>query len=96
MTRGGNRPGAGRKYKWISGETRTIRVPVILADKLLQIARLLDSGTIKFDQGVLTENNVSKTLRVATEVKVYQDNGEEMIKLSDFKRLMQALAKADK
>lgn len=42
--RGGYRPGAGRKGAWRHGETRTIRVPVALADRLLEIGRELDSG----------------------------------------------------
>lgn len=96
MTRGGNREGAGRKFKWKSGETRTIRVPIAIADTVLQIAQALDSGTLTFENGVLKENKISKTLRVATEIKVYQEGGEEVIKLSDFVRAMQAIAKAAK
>ncbi len=32
------------KPKWKSGQTRTIRVPKVLADQLLEIAHKLDSG----------------------------------------------------
>jgi hypothetical protein len=32
------------KPKWKSGKTRTIRVPIALADQLLAIARRLDDG----------------------------------------------------
>lgn len=44
MSRGGRREGAGGKYKWIHGETKVIRVPVVLADKILEIAKMLDEG----------------------------------------------------
>ena len=44
MPRGGRRPGAGGKHKWIHGETKVIRVPVALADQVLAIARILDEG----------------------------------------------------
>jgi hypothetical protein len=42
MPRGGRRPGAGSKPKWLHGKTKTIRVPEVLADRVLQIARKLD------------------------------------------------------
>jgi hypothetical protein len=42
MARGGVRPGAGGKSKWIHGKTTVIRVPEDLAEKILQIARVLD------------------------------------------------------
>lgn len=48
MTRGGHREKAGRKSTWKSGcryeETKLIRVPIQLAEKLLEIAHKLDSG----------------------------------------------------
>lgn len=42
MPRGGYRPGAGGKSAWKHGKTKTIRVPDALAEKILQIARVLD------------------------------------------------------
>jgi hypothetical protein len=47
MPRGGYREGSGGKPKWIHGKTKTIRVPEILADQILQYARELDEGKIK-------------------------------------------------
>lgn len=44
MPRGGFREKSGRKSPWKSGETRTIRVPETLADRLMEIARWLDQG----------------------------------------------------
>jgi hypothetical protein len=46
MARGGARKGAGRKSKWRNEKTKMIRVPEVLADQLLDIARKLDSGEI--------------------------------------------------
>lgn len=47
MPRGGHREGAGGKPTWISGKTKVIRVPEALADKLLELARILDeSGSV--------------------------------------------------
>jgi hypothetical protein len=45
---GGKREGAGRKPKWMSGKTTTIRVPEALAGEVLRLARQLDMG-IQFD-----------------------------------------------
>ena len=44
--RGGERKGAGRKAAWKHGETQTIRVPKVLAEQILEIAKRLDSGDI--------------------------------------------------
>lgn len=44
MPRGGYRPGAGGKSKWIRGKTTVIRVPEVLADEVLRVAKLLDEG----------------------------------------------------
>lgn len=44
MPRGGYRQNAGRKPKWRSGKTKMIRVPIELADQLLEIADRLDQG----------------------------------------------------
>jgi hypothetical protein len=48
MARGGYREKAGRKTSWASGckfeDTKIIRVPKAIADKLLDIAHKLDEG----------------------------------------------------
>jgi hypothetical protein len=48
MVHGGVRSGAGRKTSWSSGctfaETKLIRVPIVISDKLLELAHSLDSG----------------------------------------------------
>lgn len=49
MPRGGYRPGAGGKPKWIRGKTTVIRVPEVLADEVLRVARLLDEGKMVDD-----------------------------------------------
>lgn len=47
MPRGGYREKAGSKPKWIHGKTKVIRVPEVLADKVLDYARKLDKGEIE-------------------------------------------------
>jgi len=42
MPRGGKREGSGPKSNWKNGKTKTIRVPISLADDILNIARRLD------------------------------------------------------
>lgn len=44
MPRGGYREGAGGKSTWIHGKTKTIRVPEVLADRILELARRMDEG----------------------------------------------------
>lgn len=55
MPRGGQRKNAGRKSGWEHSETVVIRVPQVFADRLLEIAKLLDKG------GVLDSVTESKT-----------------------------------
>jgi hypothetical protein len=54
MAPGGKRTGAGRKSTWRSGcpftKTKLIRVPIEIAEQILDIAHRLDAGeTIDFD-----------------------------------------------
>jgi hypothetical protein len=44
MPRGGRREGAGSKPAWKHGKTKTVRVPEVLADKILEIAKVLDDS----------------------------------------------------
>lgn len=37
--------------KWRLGKTKTIRVPIVIADDLLHLARLMDEGKLKVDEG---------------------------------------------
>jgi O-acetyl-ADP-ribose deacetylase (regulator of RNase III) len=45
MSRGGCRSGAGAKPKWKHSETKTIRVPIAIADQVLEIAKMIDQGS---------------------------------------------------
>ena len=47
MPRGGYREGAGSKPKWKHGKTKVIRVPEVLADRVLEYARQLDQGKLE-------------------------------------------------
>jgi hypothetical protein len=49
MARGGIRPGAGGQFKWKHGKTKTIRVPEVLADQILELAKKLDEGINTID-----------------------------------------------
>lgn len=44
MARGGYREKAGGISTWKHGKTKTIRVPILLVDQVLEIARALDNG----------------------------------------------------
>lgn len=44
MPRGGCREGSGSKSTWNHGKTKTIRIPEVLADRVLEYARKLDKG----------------------------------------------------
>ena len=89
MPRGGIRPhridGSTEhllKPKWKSGQTRTIRVPKVLAEQLLEIAHRLDSG----ESLELTQDNKAEGDGSVIDLK--QD------KLADFERLKASQAQA--
>jgi hypothetical protein len=72
MAHGGKRTGAGRKSTWRSGcpfnETKLIRVPIAIAQKVLDIAHRLDAGE-KVDFDAPTEH-LSKDLVTNSSEKV--------------------------
>lgn len=55
MPRGGKREGAGGKSSWKYGKTKVIRVPEVMAEKILEIARFIDSSN-SFDVVILSNN----------------------------------------
>jgi len=59
MTRGGFRVGAGSKPAWKHGKTKTIRVPDLLVDQVLEYARKLDQ------EGIIEPVTESKTINLA-------------------------------
>lgn len=46
MPRGGYRKNAGRKTKWKHGKTTSIRVPIVLANQILEIAQKIDKDQL--------------------------------------------------
>jgi hypothetical protein len=42
--RGGARPGAGGGCRWKHGQTKLVRLPVALVDKILEVARYMDQN----------------------------------------------------
>lgn len=76
MPRGGYRENAGRKSKWRSGKTKMIRVPIQIADQLLEIAQ-------KLDQGVSIENESISNDIDLTGVSLVNLNGKKAVALVD-------------
>lgn len=56
MARGGARLNAGAKSKWKHGKTKTIRVPEVFADQVIEYAKKLDS------KGIIENVSQSKTV----------------------------------
>lgn len=76
MPRGGSREGAGGRFKWNHGKTKTIRVPIELADKILEYAHKLDDGAI------IEHETPSKTLNLSG-VSIRVCNGKSAVYLED-------------
>jgi len=56
MTRGGAREGAGNQPAWKSGKTKVIRVPEVLADRVLEHAHKLDELGDSLDLEPVTQS----------------------------------------
>lgn len=80
MPRGGKRQGAGAKSNWKHGKTKTIRVPVSLADAILDIARKLDEGEVVKSIGF------SQSIDLST-VNVPTIRGRSFVFLEDLMKL---------
>ena len=79
MAKGGRREGAGAKPSWKHGKTKTIRVPIVLADEILAIARELDNnGQLESD----TESNCSSVIDLSG-VPIKAVSGGMAVMLSD-------------
>jgi hypothetical protein len=77
MARGGVRPGAGGQFKWKHGKTKTIRVPEVLAEQILEFARKLDEGINTIDH-----DTPSKVLDLSG-ISIRQHNGIIAVYLED-------------
>ncbi len=76
MPRGGKRKGAGRKADWKHGKTKTIRVPEVLAEEILEYAHKLDVGDIT------DYDTISKVVDL-TGITVPEIRGRRFVFLSD-------------
>ena len=78
MPRGGSRERAGRKTGWSSGcrfeDTKSIRVPKAIADRLLEIAHKIDEG-YKFELVSKSEVSDKSALDLETNSKEFLNLG---------------------
>lgn len=79
MSRGGKRDGAGGKPTWRYGKTKPVRIPVALADKVLEIARVLD------EEGSSESLLDSKTLDL-TGIAIHVSANGPVVRLADLLR----------
>lgn len=79
-TRGGKREGAGGKPTWRYGKTKPVRVPVALAEKILEIARVLD------EEGLESPVTSSKVIDL-TGIAIYSSKDGPVVRLADLLRM---------
>lgn len=79
MARGGKREGAGGRPSWKNGRTKPVRVPIALADKILEIARVLD------EEGAEEAVTGSKVIDL-TGVAIYSSKDGPTVRLIDLVR----------
>jgi hypothetical protein len=81
MTRGGAREGAGNQTTWKSGKTKVIRVPEVLADRVLEYARSLDENNDSLDLAPepVTQSKVVNLSGISIQIH----NGKLVVYLED-------------
>ena len=89
MARGGRREGSGGRPSWNYGKTKPVRVPIALADKILEIAKILDEG--KFEdsdklEGVGELVTASKVIDLTGIAILYSKDGP-VVRLADLIRV---------
>ncbi|MBD2365413.1 hypothetical protein H6G36_30550 [Anabaena minutissima FACHB-250] len=90
MARGGARSGAGAKSKWKHGKTKTIRVPEILADNVLEYAKRLDSS---ISLEILSSSESIKTISISKPclnlagISIYRLHGKSFVFIEDLIKL---------
>ena len=89
MARGGRREGAGGRPAWNYGKTKPVRVPIALADRILEIAKILDEG--KFEDSDKLEEvkelvTASKVIDLAGIAILYSKDGP-VVRLADLVRV---------
>lgn len=60
--------------KWLSGETRTIRVPIVLADQILAYAHQLDERNQEEDKVTDNQDDLNHLSHVIELLKDVRDN----------------------
>lgn len=79
MARGGRREGSGAKSLWEHGKTKPIRVPIAIAERVLEVAKGIDKGE---DPAVVPSPKVIDLNGVA----ILRVNNEPVIRLADLIR----------
>jgi len=80
MPRGGARSNSGPSPSWKTGKTRTIRVPIALADQLLEVARQLDNAPALNSFEPDTGSDIALAVQILTEALTLKANAGGAIK----------------
>ncbi len=79
MPRGGRRSTTW-KPTWKHGKTRTIRVPIVLAESILNLARILDEGK-KVSEDSLVTGNIEEAVNPSNSLDT--DNEDKLLEKLD-------------
>lgn len=88
MARGGYREGGGRPSSFIHTPTQTVRVPVVLADQVLELAQKLDKGELIVNDTIPKKDRIVAILEEALTLKA-NAGGALKEKIREALRVMQ-------
>jgi hypothetical protein len=92
-TRGGRRENSGRHSTWNMGETKPIKVPVAIADKVMSAAREIDREEYHREFG-LYKRSSTEVLDDITKLVALVELGEPGYSAKNAKKLIEGLKKA--
>ncbi len=89
MARGGYREGGGRPSSFIHKPTQTVRVPVVLADQVLELTQKLDKGELIVNDTIQKKDRIVAILEEALTLEA-SAGGALKEKIREALRVMQA------
>lgn len=87
QSRGRKTSKAGRPPKWSTSQTKSIRVPAYLAQKLLEVAQELDTGLHEPMIIQPGDFNVSRQEKKASlalrDIRIYRAAGQDVVRINE-------------
>lgn len=97
--RGGARERGGRPSPWKNGPTKTIRIPEVFAEAVLDVVKKLDSGcreiVIVDPSSLLVNQQVKKNQVSSTQPRKYVHSGHKVLRVKEVIQFLENYLEGD-